>query len=1267
MTRTLPASRRERPGPTPTASAPRGGANPTFNGASVTDTRTVGGAFSTTGNFSGALTLGTTGEGLVGEIPINVTLNYSADAVANRVVTANSVNFGRVIQGVNVSGTSILATTGDDADFTRVTVGAVGPDANGISATGGTNPTFNSASVTDTRTVGGTFATAGNVSGQLTLITTGEGLTGENPIDVALNYSADAVNNRTETATAVNLGRVLVGQTTARQSTTISSAPNADSLYTRTTLGASAQTATGLSNGSVTLGGGTAYQFGGANDAANSTTRGVTGSFTTAGTQNGAAIITPAGEGLTGEVINPIAISYTVDPVTMRVITDGATTNLGNLHNGAAVNATTNAFTTSGTHDMTTDLTVAAGTGTSNGLTLSGGPTTFNGTISSDTRNLSGNISKAGGGLTAGTFDLTVTGEGLAGEGSYSDVAITYMANVYTGQSVWAGTGTGGSWGTLASGFGINWGTNQGSPGLDANFTSTDTATFQNVTGQGAQLVTLDGASPSLNSLTFNAPATGYTLAQGSGGTLFLNGGAGLATVSDLAGTHTISAPVSLTTNANVNVVTGQVLKFTGGISGAGGLVILGAGTTVLSQSNVYTGGTTLSSGTLDVTGAGTLGAATGPLTVAGGTLDLGTTSQTVGGVAITGASTIQNGTVAGSAYAISAASGTATVSAVLAGAAALTKTGSSVLELNGANTYGGGTTISAGTVAVGNLSAFGTGNVTLSGGTLETGNGVHQINAASYSQTGGTLVLNLTGMAAGASPGYEFLHVTGTAALGGALQVDVASPYVPTIGDAFAFVQAGSITGSFSHVSTNLFSLSITQQGAGVIIGQLPFATLSGIAYTPNEVAIAKDVDASYQNGASSPAFQTLMGALNNLTVLGSSPDGLPDAFSQLSPARFETFAESTLINNAIFTTQMFDEYLAGQRSSHGDFLLGNGQLDSTGLTVLDPSIDPALAQLSCRLLAWSPTPLDHGMLSDTTDPIIAGIESKEMRPTITPDQVCDFNVFVLGNVVLSQNFSQADLPHADTTTGAVQVGADYRITPHLRAGATFGFGHTEADLDNNGSKATVDSYSPGGYLSFADQGWYANALGSYGFDSFTEDRHVSFGGLTGVGHGAPNGDQIVGDLDSGYDFQMKEWTFGPLIGMQYTHLGVHPFTEDGAAPVDLQVGRQDTNSLRSRLGGRVSYEFHSGKVILTPHLDVSWQHEFLDQNRGITSQFTSIGAGSFTVDTPTASRDSALIDGGLTADFKSGILIYLDYLEQAGQSNYFGQSVQTGVKIGF
>ena len=121
-----------------------------------------------------------------------------------------------------------------------------------------------------------------------------------------------------------------------------------------------------------------------------------------------------------------------------------------------------------------------------------------------------------------------------------------------------------------------------------------------------------------------------------------------------------------------------------------------GPGTLVLSVANSYSGGTTVSGGTLQLSGSGTLGATTGTLGVSGGTLDLGGTSQTTGALTLTDG-TIQNGTLTSSSFGVQAG----TISAVLAGAGALSKTGIGTVMLSGINTYTGATTVNGGTLEV--------------------------------------------------------------------------------------------------------------------------------------------------------------------------------------------------------------------------------------------------------------------------------------------------------------------------------------------------------------------------------------------------------------------------------------------------------------------------------------------------------------------------------------------------------------------------------------
>ena len=217
------------------------------------------------------------------------------------------------------------------------------------------------------------------------------------------------------------------------------------------------------------------------------------------------------------------------------------------------------------------------------------------------------------------SFPLTFADDSAlpGASGNLGGTTINVSGVVYSGQSTWSGSG-GGSWGTLANNFGANW--SGGSPGLDPNFQSSDTATFAGAVASGAATVTLGGASPSLAALAFNNVAASYTLASGSGGTLHMNNGAATATITNAAGSHTIAAPLALDGNASVTVNNaGDTLTISGPVSGGGGLAVSGAGTLMLGGSNSYTGGTAINAGTVVFSTASALAGPAASVTVNAG------------------------------------------------------------------------------------------------------------------------------------------------------------------------------------------------------------------------------------------------------------------------------------------------------------------------------------------------------------------------------------------------------------------------------------------------------------------------------------------------------------------------------------------------------------------------------------------------------------------------------------------------------------------------
>ena len=131
-----------------------------------------------------------------GDMATPKTVTLGATVLDNRTVTVPSTDFGLVHVGTAVSQTITLSTTGADTNFTRVTVAGALADSYGLGVSGGTNPTFNGPAITDNRTLGGTLAVAGSYSHVVTLITGGEGLTGESRINVPVTWSAQVFSGQ---------------------------------------------------------------------------------------------------------------------------------------------------------------------------------------------------------------------------------------------------------------------------------------------------------------------------------------------------------------------------------------------------------------------------------------------------------------------------------------------------------------------------------------------------------------------------------------------------------------------------------------------------------------------------------------------------------------------------------------------------------------------------------------------------------------------------------------------------------------------------------------------------------------------------------------------------------------------------------------------------------------------------------------------------------------------------------------------------------------
>ncbi|EHH1880222.1 autotransporter outer membrane beta-barrel domain-containing protein [Salmonella enterica subsp. enterica serovar Agona] len=445
-----------------------------------------------------------------------------------------------------------------------------------------------------------------------------------------------------------------------------------------------------------------------------------------------------------------------------------------------------------------------------------------------------------------------------------------------------------------------------------------------------------------LENVDANSGWNGQSLTKTGAGTLILNA------ENTYTGSTTISEGTLIATNVEAlgtgNVTDNATLEMnTGGdfdnaISGSGQVVKSGDETLTLSGANSYTGGTTISGGTLVASNVEALG--TGDITDnatlelnAGGDFanNIGGTGSVVksgdktltlsGSNTYTGGTTISGGTlVASNVEALG--SGDVTDNATLemntggdfanniGGTGSVVKSGDETLTLSGANSYTGGTTISGGTLVASNVEALGTGDVT-DNATLELNTGGDFDNAISGSGQvvkSGDKTLTLSGINS---------YTGGTTISGGTL----IATHVNALGTGAIDNRASLLldaSGQFTVTDLTTESGGNTEIGAG--------STLQATTLTQkSDSTLTINLDSNTADPVIHAASQVSLAGTLDITGVGDVLDSDPASTDDL-----DTF---TLIASDKTIAGDFEKLtVAGMDADLADFITVDGRIDDTG-----------------------------------------------------------------------------------------------------------------------------------------------------------------------------------------------------------------------------------------------------------------------------------------------------------------------------------------------
>ena len=375
------------------------------------------------------------------------------------------------------------------------------------------------------------------------------------------------------------------------------------------------------------------------------------------------------------------------------------------------------------------------------------------------------------------------------------------------------------------------------------------------------------------NTLTLKGPAT----ASGK-----LNFNSGSISISSTDNGDQITGEVNTVSGTDIRIIasSGNTLTISAIIGGLGSVNKDGEGILILNQSNVYTGTTTISDGTLQLDASGTLSDST-PVNVSSkGIFDVNVTNTIA---SIEGSGIID---IASSTTLTAGDANDKEFSGVIQGAGNFSKSGSGTLTLSGTNTYTGSTTINAGTISVASSANLGAtpgsadaDNIIFNGGTLNT-----------------TADFTL-----GANKG---ITMTGA----GTIDIDAGTTltYAGSITDSGVLTKSGTGTLSLSGTSDNSGGISVS---AGTLISSSAEGLGSGTVTVDSGASLKID------------STTTKITVGNNLNIVGSGISGETNTGALLVDGLIDLTGKITISGDTTITKNYYISGNSGPAGDYGDF----------------------------------------------------------------------------------------------------------------------------------------------------------------------------------------------------------------------------------------------------------------------------------------------------------------------------------------------------------
>ena len=302
--------------------------------------------------------------------------------------------------------------------------------------------------------------------------------------------------------------------------------------------------------------------------------------------------------------------------------------------------------------------------------------------------------------------------------------------------------------------------------------------------------------------------------------------------------------------------------------------------------------------------------------------------------------------------------------------------------------------------------------------------------------------------------------------------------------------------------------------------------------------------------------------------------------------------------------------------------------------------------------------TQLSGDTLLNTLDNRISGMRSggklAALQRGVAAGDDAGRRMWVEGTGAWGKQQERAGSSGYSLDSGGIAFGVEVDRSVNDVMGLAVGYTKTRAsgtdDVRNDDTH--VETLHAGGYFSHSTASITHDASLVLGYNNYTTQRNVSFGGFNDKLEGDFKGWSISGRYEAGLPISLTPTLGARLLGgARFGYLNTEDYTEDGGAAAQ-HVNGVNARSFQSVLGAEMTYQFSE-----TAHLQLRsrYLHEFADSPDIRASM--AAGGSCFTLDSVKQNRDAIQLGVALRAVTQQGAKLTISYDAEAREKYLINQ----------